>query len=553
MKNGRRIVALILFACAFALVFSACHGNRKITRFTVPGATYDGDGNVTYDPDYEIKGNYEITFWAKNDTNLVQRDIYLKAAEDFHKLYPNITVSVKMYTDYGMIFRDVKTNIITNTTPNLCISYPDHIATYLTGENVVVPLDDLMNNPYYGLGGSKLKFDGPSFDELVPQYISECVINGTYYALPFMRSTEALYVNKTYVERLGYEIPEMVTWDYIWEVSEAALAKNSDGTYKVSGKNTLIPFIYKSTDNMMIQMLKQLNAGYSNDNGEVLIFNDTTRKLMLDISPHAQTKAFSIFTVTSYPGNWFNAGECIFAVDSTAGATWMGSNSPLKEISEDQVVDFETVTLPIPQFDTEDPKMISQGPSMCIFNKDDPDEVLATWLFAQFLLTNDVQNAYARTEGYVPVTFKAQNSAEYLEYLSRSGEDNDDYYYVKIDAAKMLLANQQYTFITPVFDGSADLRDAAGQLINEVVLANNRKTVVDDDFVTATFERVTSLKKLDQIKTVSGNDGKQELGKLPGGSVALLTVLPVVWIALAVYFLKEKIQEKKKNKLTGNK
>ena len=35
--------------------------------------------------------------------------------------------------------------------------------------------------------------------------------------------------------------------------------------------------------------------------------------------------------------------------------------------------------------------MISQGPSVCIFNKDDPQEVLASWLFAQFLLTDEVQ------------------------------------------------------------------------------------------------------------------------------------------------------------------
>ena len=65
--------------------------------------------------------------------------------------------------------------------------------------------------------------------------------------------------------------------------------------------------------------------------------------------------------------------------------------------------------------------MISQGPSICIFNKSDPQEVLASWLFTQYLLTNDVQIAYSQTEGYVPVTSKAQASAEYQDYLSRAG------------------------------------------------------------------------------------------------------------------------------------
>ena len=69
---------------------------------------------------------------------------------------------MRLYTDYGKIYNDVITNISTNTTPNVCITYPDHIATYMTGDNVVVPLDSLMTDARYGLAGSELKFDGPS-------------------------------------------------------------------------------------------------------------------------------------------------------------------------------------------------------------------------------------------------------------------------------------------------------------------------------------------------------------------------------------------------------
>ena len=42
-----------------------------------------------------------------------------------------------------------------------------------------------------------------------------------------MRSTEACYINKTYVEKLGFEIPEDLTWDFVWEVSEAAIDRKS--------------------------------------------------------------------------------------------------------------------------------------------------------------------------------------------------------------------------------------------------------------------------------------------------------------------------------------
>ena len=109
----------------------------------------------------------------------------------------------------------------------------------------------------------------------------------------------------------------------------------------------------------------------------------------------------------------------------------MGTDAPLVDIAPDQLVEFETAVLPVPQFDVDHPQMISQGPSLCIFQKDDPQEVLASWLFAQYLLTNEVQIAYAETEGYVPVTAKAQSDPSYQDYLSRAGED-DEHYAVKI-------------------------------------------------------------------------------------------------------------------------
>ena len=319
----RRLCALGL-CLALVLALTGCHGSRQTQSFSVPET-------------FDESRDYEITFWAKNDTNKTQTDIYKKAIEDFQALYPNITVTLRLYTDYGDIYNDVITNISTGTTPNVCITYPDHIATYLTGDNVVVPLDDLFDDDKYGLGGSELAFDGPTKDEIVPQFLEECRLNGAYYALPYMRSTEACYVNKDMVEALGFTLPEdTLTWDFIWQVSEAAAAtKGADGVYSVNGQKVLIPFLYKSTDNMMIQMLKQLDAGYSTPSGEIQLFNDTTEQLLLDIAGHAGTGAFSTFKISGYPANFLNAGQCIFAVDSTAGATWMGCDAPLVDIDPD--------------------------------------------------------------------------------------------------------------------------------------------------------------------------------------------------------------------------
>ncbi len=530
-RRSRRAACLLLFALLPAAL-SGCHGARTPEAFSMPQT-------------FDLSRDYEITFWAKNDTNLAQTHIYESAIADFMALYPNITVKLRLYTDYGKIYNDVITNISTGTTPNVCITYPDHIATYLTGANSVVPLDTLLFNAEYGLGGSELNFESPAAEELIPKFLEECRFDGHYYAIPFMRSTEACYVNKSYVEQLGYTLPEVLNWDFVWEVSEAATARDAEGVYLLSGQKVMIPFIDKSTDNMMIQLLYQSGGGYSASDGEIRIFNDTARQILYTIASHAESGAFSTFKISGYPANFLNAGQCLFAIDSTAGATWMGSSAPLSDISEDKIVDFETAVMTVPQLDPDNPQMISQGPSVCIFNRSDPQEVLASWLFAQYLLTNEVQIAYAETEGYVPVTSKAQGCAEYQEYLSRAGEDDVLHYDVKIQAAQMLLDNTENTFVTPVFNGSASLRDAAGQMIESVTKSVRRKQTVDDAYLETLFSDMNSLYRLDQRDRNAASGGGSDLGPLPKTAVMLIGLLAAAWALIGLYALAGLIRKKK--------
>ncbi|MBP5604421.1 MAG: extracellular solute-binding protein, partial [Ruminiclostridium sp.] len=312
----------------------------------------------------------------------------------------------------------------------------------------------------------------------------------------------------------------------------------------INGQKVMIPFIYKSTDNMMIQMLRQLDAGYSYPNGNIYIFNDDTKNILLTVSEHVRTGAFSTFKISSYPGNFLNAGQCIFAIDSTAGATWMGSHATHHDIDESAIVDFETVVKPVPQFDPSAPKMISQGPSVCIFNKDDPQDVLASWLFTQFLLTNGVQIPYSQTEGYIPVTTRARNSESYQEYLALGGTDNDLHYQVKIDATKMLLDNIPNTFVTPVFNGSASLRDAAGQLIESTAKSTRRKEKINDNYFKKLYSETSSLYRLDSITA----DGKKSFEGLPTEASVLIVSLISAWVLIGIYIIVMTLRKRHRKK-----
>ena len=529
MKKTTKVCILLLFILVSTILLASCHGQNDRPVFEIPS-------------EFDTSKEYAITFWAKNENNGTQRAVYEDAIAKFESYYPNIKVTIKHYTDYGEIYNDVITNIQTGTAPNVCITYPDHVATYITGENVVVPLDDLIDDRRFGFGGSRVAYSSPDSDEIVEKFLSECYVSDILYALPFMRSTEACYINKDFVEALGYEIPDVLTWDFIFEVSAAALEKDESGKYKVNGQKIMKPFIYKSTDNMMIQMLRQLDAGYSSVEGDIEIFNEDTKEILYMVSENTAKGAFSTFKIDSYPGNFLNKGQCIFAIDSTAGSTWMGCDAPLIDVPEDSLAEFETVVRPIPQFDVDNPEMISQGPSLCIFNKEDPGEVLASWLFAQFLLTDEVQMAYSMTEGYAPVTYSAQNNPEYESYLSARGLDNDTYYSVKIDATKLLIDNMDNTFTAPVYNGSTSLRNAAGQLIENVTKDTRRKKEINESYMKKLFEEVSVLYKLDQIEKTES----RALGEMPKESVILLSSIGAIWLVIGAFAVISLVKKRKK-------
>lgn len=525
----KKLLIFTLFVLVFTL--ASCHGQLKPESDQKPSIEYEVPES------FDTTKEYNITFWAKNDSNLSQKTIYENTVTKFQELYPNIHVTMVQYYDYQTIYNDVITNIPTKTTPNVCIAYPDHVATYLTGNDIVVPLDSFMDNAKYGFGGTELLYDAPTKEEVITKFLDEGKLDGTSYTLPFMRSSEACYVNKTLLNELGFEMPEVLTWDFVWEVCEKAK--------QVHTEKGFIPFVYKSTDNMLIQMLAQKNMNYTDSEGNVYLFNSETKKLISQLQEYGSKGYFDTFKRVSYPSTFFNTGNCVFAIDSTAGATWLGSHASNADAGLN-VVEFETVVKTIPQEDVNNQKMISQGPSICLFNKEDKQTVLASWIFAQFLLTEYPQVNYSKTEGYIPVTTKAINSEKYQDYLSRRGENNYVYYSVKIDAAKIVIDHINDTFITPAFNGSASVRNAAGQLIESSFEAKYK----GEDKMDQLFEDTISLYKLNETTNIITDQPTNTNANtsLPKEAVVLITTLVVVWVLLGTYVIVDFVKKKSKKK-----
>ncbi len=63
------------------------------------------------------------------------------------------------------------------------------------------------------------------------------------------------------------------------------------------------------------------------------------------------------------------------------------------------------------------------------------------------------------------------------------------------------------TFVTPVFNGSASLRNAAGQLIEDVNKSVRRHQTVNAEYLSSLYSDVSSLYRLDQIQVSASGLG----------------------------------------------
>ena len=107
----------------------------------------------------------------------------------------------------------------------------------------------------------------------------------------------------------------------------------------------------------------------------------------------------------------------------------------------------------------------------------------------------------------------------------------------------MLIANTANTFTTPVFNGSASLRDAAGELIEATVKSTRRKETIDDKYIQKLYKDTKQLYRLDSI--AGSSEGKADLGPLPSTAKALIGTLIAIWILIGLYVGSDYLKKKK--------
>ena len=402
-------------------------------------------------------GDEEITivFYHTMGKNL--REILDKYIAEFNKLYPNITIEHKQFDGYDAVRNQIATEITVGNQPNIAYCYSDHVALYNIA-NVVQTLDSYIESiDFITRADGTTETIGLSqeqIDNFIDAFYEEgrTYGNDTMYTLPMSKVTEVLYYNKTFFEEHALNVP--TTWDELEKI--CAYIKKIDPD--------CIPLGYDSESNWFITMCEQLGSPYTSaTKGEEFLFNNQTNRDFVARFRSWYEKGYVTTKEISggYPSTLFTknpseTGNCYMCIASTSGAKFQIPNK------FDGMYEFEVGIAPVPQVDSKNPKIISQGPSLCIFKKADKNEVLASWLFVKFLTTNlDFQAEFALASGYMPVLENITDNEVYAAELDLA----NGYEGLALLAARVALNQADAYYTTPTFNGSSAARDEVAKLL----------------------------------------------------------------------------------------
>jgi multiple sugar transport system substrate-binding protein len=338
--------------------------------------------------------------------------------------------------------------------------YPEHVASY-NKSNITVSLDDIIENEQYGFAGTQVKFAGPQQEDFVSGFWAEgCQYeDGKTYTVPFLKSTESLFYNKTFFEEHNLTVP--TTWEEMWET--CARIKEIDPSST--------PLGYDAEANLFITLAETYGYDYTKAEGDYFYFNNEgMRGLMKQFKEYFDKGYFTTGQVSGYyyTSSAFASKTMYMSIGSSAGARYQVSNDG----------SFETGIASIPKAAGKKQACVSQGPSLVFFRRNNSQEVIASWLFTQYLLRPEAQAKFSFVTGYLPVTKTAMETSYYQEFLSRAY--NEDGTLNDINAATSLKAveNYDYYYSSAVFVGSAAARDIVDNLVINIL--GDRNMTVDN-------------------------------------------------------------------------
>jgi len=463
MKKIVALVLVVVLGASLCAVFAAC-GPNAIPDFDVPEEGYDGS---------------EVTIKFYSSMGQGYETILNDALVGFNQLYPNIHIEHTRGGDYDSNRDLIKTMLGNGQSPNVAFCYSDHVALY-NRSRAVIPLDTLIESKIEVTRADEtteiLGLTDEQKADFIETYYNEgkSFGDGKMYMLPFAKSTELMFYNKTSFTQWGLDVP-----DHWFATDGKQGLETSDKTsmeyalaFIKSKDPNCTPLGVDSGANWLITLFEQFETGYTKATGDHYLFNnEANREMLATLRRWASQRWFttkSLLGGNTYTSTFFTSTssaegkKSYISIGSSAGAA---KQVPAKTGT---TYPFEVGVSMIPQKEANtsiaNSKVISQGPSICVFKAVNPQEVVASWLLVKYLTTNaEFEARYGGEAGYLPVIKSVNNLPGYAEIIEKANTSDN----MAGMAAKLCIEFKDAFFVSPAFYGSAEARDQMEIVLNQ--------------------------------------------------------------------------------------
>ena len=343
--------------------------------------------------------------------------------------------------------------------PDLFAAYPDNAFRI----DQIVELADLKNY-----------FTDDELSEIKNEFMEEGIFGEEKLLkiLPIAKSTEILYLNKTYWDAFssetGADIRELDTWEglvrtakqYYEHTGSAFFGMDANANFMLISAMQLGEELYSYEEDLAVLNLSEENACRIWENYYIPYINGYFTKVGRFSSDDARTGLIAAYT------------------GSTAGASYF----PTEVAQKDSVIPVEVKTLPYPHYEGGKSYAVQQGAGMCIVKSDEAHEYAAS-IFLKWFIDLPQNLEFAVATGYLPVKSEALNTEDLLYQLEKSNIRNVAVRKSIITTVDMMKSHKLYG--NKSFQGSFDVRNILedhllSRVRNDIEILEQRTSLGED-------------------------------------------------------------------------
>ena len=320
----------------------------------------------------EIKEPVEITFWHAMNGDLEKT--LQNLTDKFMESNKNITVTLQNQSSYPDLQQKITaTSASPQDLPTLTQAYP-HWMVNAVQDELLVDLKPYIENETIG---------DKNYTNILEGFRKGSEIDGKAYGMPFNKSTEVIWYNKTLFDELGLEVP--TTFEEFAQVSKT-----------ITEKKGIVGAGFDSLNNFYTTYLKNKGVEFNSETDVTSAESVEAANYYLD---GVKEGYFRIAGTDNYLSGPFAAEQLGMYVGSNAGESFVKQGVDGK---------FEIGVAAYPA-----ESVMQQGTDVYMFSNATAEQRTAAFEFLKFLTSTENQVTWGVETGYIPATQDAITTEDY--------------------------------------------------------------------------------------------------------------------------------------------